>query len=174
MPDPGKPAQEDIQDDASSPSSSGKKIEEIDYLLDSMISRMTGTYEDADYSDKYIKQRLNSPNLLTAETIAKNPSQYMIVLNFWYFNTLVDLNPKQSLYIHSLSEPFNEEMELSHDRMMNWLTYFNVQYVQAHCSGHICGTDLKAQIERIHPKLLFPIHTEYPGMFRRLSPKTKI
>ena len=150
------------------PDSAGENI----YLL--KPKRMTGTYSNSDYSDKYIKKRLDYPNVLTAEAIGEKPSKYMIVLNFWYFNMLVDLKPKNSLYIHSLSEPFNEEMEISQERMNHWLTYFGLKHIQAHCSGHICGSDLKDLIEEINPKTLFPIHTEYPGMFRGLSPKTKM
>ena len=122
--------------------------------------RMTGTYIDADYTEKYIKKRLDAPNLLTAEDIAKNPTDYMIVLNYWYFNTLIDLQPKNSMYIHSLSEPFNEEMEVSFSRMKSLLDHFNLEFVQAHCSGHICGPDLGYLIEEIKPKILFPIHTD--------------
>ncbi|NHJ33183.1 MAG: hypothetical protein FK732_09990 [Asgard group archaeon] len=136
--------------------------------------RITGTYDNGDYSDKYIKRRIGHPNVLTAEEITKSPNDYMIVLNFWYFNTLVDLNPKNSLYIHSLSEPFNEEMEISAERMRNWMNYFDMRIVQSHCSGHMNGNDLKKLIEKINPKLLFPIHTEKPGIFRSLSAKTKM
>lgn len=150
------------------PSSTGENI----FLL--KPKRMTGTYIDADYTDKYIKERLDQPNILTAEDITLNPSEYMVVLNFWYFNTLIDLKPYNSLYVHSLSEPFNEEMEISYNRMTNWLNYFNLNFVQSHCSGHICGYDLKIAIEEINPQTLFPIHTEHPGMFRNLPPKTKM
>lgn len=150
------------------PDSTGENI----FLL--KPKRMTGLYHDSDYSDNYIKKRLDYPNILTAKDIAEEPSKYMIVLNFWYFNTLVDLKPKNSVYIHSLSEPFNEEMELSHERMSNWLNHFDLRYVQAHCSGHMCGSDLEVLIEGIMPETLFPIHTEHPGMFRNLSPKTKM
>ena len=136
--------------------------------------RMTGTYDNGDYSDKYIKSRIDHPNVLTAEEIVKAPNDYMIVLNFWYFNTLVDLQPKNSLYVHSLSEPFNEEMEISAERMRNWMDFFGMKVVQSHCSGHMNGPDLKELIERINPKTLFPIHTEKPGMFRPLSAKTKM
>ena len=150
------------------PDSTGENI----FLL--KPKRMTGTYHDSDYTDKHIKKRLNYPNILVAEEIAEKPSEYMIVLNFWYFNTLVDLKPKNSLYIHSLSEPFNEEMEISYGRMQNWLSYFDLRLVQAHCSGHISGSDLKELIEDIKPQMLFPIHTKQPGMFRSISPKTKM
>jgi ribonuclease J len=136
--------------------------------------RLTGTYDAADYTDKYIKKRLNYPNILTAEEIRRKPEVYMVVLNFWYFNTLVDLNPRGGLYIHSLSEPFNEEMELSQERMFNWINHFDLNFVQCHCSGHMCGSDLKEIIDHIKPKSLFPIHTEHPEMFTNLSPKTEL
>lgn len=149
------------------PDSSGKNI----MLL--KPKRMTGTYNDKeDYSDKYIRDRLDYPNIITAGEIAKNPSKFMVILNFWYFNNLVDLKPSNSMYIHSLSEPFNEEMEISYERMQNWLEYFGVNLIQCHCSGHICGQDMKELIGTINPKTLFPVHTEHPGMFRELTMKT--
>lgn len=127
--------------------------------------RLTGTYIDEDYVDHYIKKRLNYSNTITAEEIMKQPTKHMVVLNFWYFNTLVDLQPQKGVYIHSLSEPFNEEMQISYERMRNWLKHFDLRFVQSHCSGHICGTDLKNLIKTINPKHLFPIHTEHPELF---------
>jgi ribonuclease J len=130
--------------------------------------RMTGTYINDDYIDAYIKCRLHYRNIITAADIRKNPAQYMVVLNFWYFSDLVDLKPTNGLYIHSLSEPFNEEMEISYKRMKNWLAHFNLELIQSHCSGHINGDDLKELISTIKPKKLYPIHTEHPGIFRKL------
>lgn len=136
--------------------------------------RMTGTYDDADYTDSFVKERLNLSNIVTAEDIVKKPEDYIVVLNFWYFNTLVDLNPENGLYIHSLSEPFNEEMEMSHDRMSNWLNHFKMRYVQSHCSGHINGPDMKELLNMINAKIVYPVHTEYPGKFRDISAKVKM
>jgi ribonuclease J len=136
--------------------------------------RLTGTYIDKDYTDSYIKKRLHYPNIITAEDITKDPSKYMIVLNFWYFNSLVDLKPNGGKYIHSLSEPFNEEMEISFDRMKAWLDHFQLKFVQSHCSGHINGTDLRKMIKTIRPKTLFPIHTEHPNMFEKSSMDVRI
>lgn len=136
--------------------------------------RLTGTYIEEDYTEKYIIERLDYPNIITAEEITKKPANYMVVLNFWYFNTLIDLKPNGGLYIHSLSEPFNEEMQISFDRMMNWLKFFDLRFVQAHCSGHINGSDLKELITTINPRELYPIHTEHPGVFRKLDMKTRM
>ena len=131
--------------------------------------RLTGTYIEEDYYDWYIKKRLNYPNIILSEDIAKKPSDYMVVLNFYYFNMLVDLKPNNGVYIHSLSEPFNEEMEISYERMHNWLDHFDVKFVQSHCSGHINGSDLYEMIKAINPKKVFPIHTEHPDMFKKLD-----
>ncbi len=134
--------------------------------------RLTGTYINEDYTDSYIKKRLHYKNIITSADITKNPSQYIIVLNFWYFSDLIDLKPKNGLYIHSLSEPFNEEMEISYDRMKNWLTHFDIELFQSHCSGHINGDDLKELIKTVDPKKLYPIHTEHPNLFKKLPSKT--
>ena len=136
--------------------------------------RMTGTYIDEDYYDYYIKKRLNYPNVKTAEEIRKKPQDYVVVLNFWYLNQLIDLKPKGGMYIHSLSEPFNEEMEISYDRMINWIMHFNMNFVQSHCSGHINGYDLKSIIKEINPKSLYPIHTEKPESFKDIKVSTII
>jgi ribonuclease J len=134
--------------------------------------RLTGTYIDEDYHDWYIKKRLNYPNIITAEEIARKPEKYIVVLNFWYFNQLVDLKPYNGKYIHSLSEPFNEEMEISYDRMVNWINLYKMHFIQSHCSGHISGYDLFEMIKEIKPKMMYPVHTEHPEMFKKLNIKT--
>jgi len=127
----------------------------------------TGTYDDDDYSNyRFIKNRLHYQNIVTADELRENQSAYMIVLNFWYFNNLIDLKPENGVYIHSLSEPFNEEMEISYERMKNWLDHFNLEFYQAHCSGHAPRSELIKIIREINPKKLFPVHTEHPEMFK--------
>jgi len=128
--------------------------------------RLTGTYSKEDYTESYIKKRLNYQNIIRAEDIYKNPHQFIVVLNFWYFNMLIDLKPYNGTYVHSLSEPFNEEMEISSDRMHNWLNHYHLHFVQSHCSGHMTGTDLKRVITKMDPEKLIPIHTEKPELFK--------
>ena len=140
-----------------------------DHIMLLKPKRKTGTYIDEDYTEKHIKDRLHYPNIIKSEDIKKNPSLYMVVLNFWYFTTIIDLKPKNGVYIHSLSEPFNEEMEISYERMRNWLNHFNLNFLQSHCSGHINGEDLINLIKTIKPTNLFPIHTEHPHMFKKIS-----
>jgi len=134
--------------------------------------RLTGTYLDEDYTEYYIKKRLDYPNITTAEKIRTKPQDYIVILNFWYLNMLIDLKPHNGMYIHSLSEPFNEEMEISYERMINWILHFDMNFVQSHCSGHINGADLLDLIKKIDPKNLYPIHTEHPNMFKKIDAKT--
>lgn len=155
-----------------------KKLQAPDSRDDAILllkpKRMTGTYCDEDYQERYIKKRLQYSNIITAEELAKNPTDHIVVLNYWYFNMLVDLQPFKGVYIHSLSEPFNEEMEISYERMKNWLEHFDLRFVQSHCSGHICGTDLQELITTINPKCIYPIHTEKADLFRKLPGKVEI
>ena len=65
-------------------------------------------------------------------------------------------------------------MEISFDRMKNWINYFKLKYVQSHCSGHINGSDLKDLINSISPKKVYPIHTEHPDLFKNMSSKVEI
>jgi len=136
--------------------------------------RLTGTYIDEDYTDNYIKKRLDYPNIILADEIRKKPEEYIVVLNFWYLNMLIDLKPKNGMYIHSLSEPFNEEMEISYERMINWINHYDMAFVQSHCSGHINGADLANLIKTINPNSVYPIHTEKPELFKKISPNINI
>jgi len=136
----------------------------------------TGTYSEEDYLNYgFIKKRLNYENIITAEEIRENQEKYMVVLNFYYFTTLIDLKPKKgSIYIHSLSEAFNEEMEISEKRMDNWLKHFGLKKYQIHCSGHAEWNDILYTINEISSKIVFPIHTEHQDYFEKIKIKSKI
>jgi len=81
----------------------------------------------------------------------------------------------QGTYIYGKAEPFNEEMEFSFNRLLNWLKLCNLKLEYAHTSGHCFPEDLAKAIEIINPTSLVPIHTENPEKFRELVPRgTKI
>jgi mRNA degradation ribonuclease J1/J2 len=40
---------------------------------------------------------------------------------------------------------------------------------QSHCSGHARRKDLTETISIINPEILFPIHTEHPELFQKIS-----
>ena len=134
----------------------------------------TGTYSDSDYvgEDRIFA---TAPNALTAAEIAAHPDKYVCAIGFFSFNALIDMKPKAgAIYIHSSSEAYNEEQVLSTKRLKNWLDRFQMEQHQIHCSGHAKGEDLMDMVKEIDSKVLFPVHTEYPTEYVRVTNKINI
>lgn len=109
---------------------------------------------------------------VTAVDINENPSEYVLHLDYYRFQNFIDLNPPEgSIYVRAQTEPFNDEMELSEDRLMHWLEHFGInahndhEPLQIHASGHAAGPEIQAMIDKIEPQTLVPIHTEHPERF---------
>jgi ribonuclease J len=129
----------------------------------------SGTYANGDYYGED-GTFANLPNTKTAAEISKNPSRYLCGFGYYAFTALIDMKPQPgSLYIHSASEPYNEEQVLNQGRVDNWLERFGMARHQIHCSGHAKGPDLFQIVKEIDAKMLFPIHTEHPEMYVRAT-----
>jgi len=134
----------------------------------------SGTYRDSDYTGQD-RMFATSQNALTAAEIAQNPDKYLCAMGFFSFNALIDMKPKSgAVYIHSASEAYNEEQVLSTKRLHNWIEKFQMEHHQIHCSGHAKGEDLMGMVKEIDAKMLFPIHTEYPTEYARVTNKITI
>jgi len=72
-------------------------------------------------------------------------------------------------YIHSASEPYNEEQELSQERIDAWIEHFSMNKFQSHCSGHARGSHLLEAVSEIDAKSLYPVHTEHPNAYKKVS-----
>jgi len=86
-------------------------------------------------------------------------------MNFWEINQLVDIQPKNAIWVKSSCEPFCEEMEIDEKRKKEWLKHFGIKAYFAHASGHASGKELKDMIKEINAKEVIPMHTEHPEMF---------
>ena len=129
----------------------------------------SGTYTDSDYSSSE-KEFLNLNNTWTAEDIAKNENNALCCMGFYSFTSLIDINPEPgAVYIHSSSEPYNEGQVISSDRADAWIEHFGMSRIQSHCSGHARGKDLLEAVAEIGSKTLFPVHTEHPEAYQRVS-----
>ena len=116
------------------------------------------------------KELLDEPNIVTAADIAKNQDKMLCAFSFWNFGALIDIKPQSgSLYIHSLSEPFNDEGEFDKTRVDTWLDHYGLDRVQSHCSGHSKGQDLLDIVTTVNAKTLFPVHTEHPNAYRKVA-----
>lgn len=134
----------------------------------------TGTYADSDYTgDDSLFASL--PNAKTAAEISANPDKYLCALGYFQFTALIDMKPKNgTAYIHSASEPYNEEQVLSKERVDTWLEHFGMKKYQIHCSGHAKGEDLLQVVKDIDAKMLYPIHTEHPTEYVKVTRKMTI
>jgi len=134
----------------------------------------TGTYLDSDYKGND-KQFIDLHNTWTAEQIAAREDKVLCALGFYSFTALIDMKLKPGArYIHSASEPYNEEQELDQARINNWIEHFGMGKYQSHCSGHARGKDLLDAVKEIDAKMLFPVHTEYPDLYRKITKNTKL
>ena len=116
--------------------------------------------------DKWEREFFNYPNVVNFMDIKENEEQYILRLDNFSFVQLVDLKPKDAMYIHSVTEPFNEEMKLSYEVTENWLNHFNIPINKPfHVSGHARGPELLDMIRKINPDVLYPVHTTNIELF---------
>jgi len=134
----------------------------------------SGTYSDSDYKGAE-KQFVDQDNCLTADEISTKKSKVLCALGFYSFTSLIDMKPRPgAIYIHSASEPYTEEQEISEDRTQNWIDHFGMNKYQFHCSGHAQGRELLEAVKTIDAKMLYPIHTEHPDAYTKVTDKITI
>jgi ribonuclease J len=76
-------------------------------------------------------------------------------------------------YVVSASEPFNEEMELDFEKLINWLKHYGLPQYHVHVSGHIMPLQLKMALKQMNGKRIFPAHTEGAELFSRFMRDVK-
>jgi len=114
------------------------------------------------------KEILESSNVINSSQVAERQGKVVLALSFYGLGELIGIRPApESCYILSASEPFNEEMEIDFNRLMNWLDHYGLPQYHVHISGHIMPLQLKEALKTIKPKRIFPIHGEHPELFRK-------
>lgn len=132
-----------------------------------------------DYSGtpKPVRQYMfDNLDLLTPEEIASAPENYVVTCSFYDLGLLHDLKPNaDSRYIWSRSEPYDEEGAIELDRVLNWLSHFEIEKpATMHCSGHLSGPEIKDLIDRAQPEIVVPVHTENPEKFKEWHDDVRI
>ena len=143
------------------------------------MSDYVGTKYDLGYSTDWDRKDYSTIDTqhyecgVRAYEIAADPGRYLLHLDFYELNELIDLRPPPgSVYVSAVSEPFNMEMELDRGRLRRWLQRFGVnppdfEPIYAHASGHASGPELIEMVKAINPKVLIPVHTEHPEVFQQ-------
>jgi ribonuclease J len=100
--------------------------------------------------------------------VSKQQCKMILAVSFYDFDELVPLQPAAgSCYVLSTSEPFNEEMEIDYERLVNWMRHYGLPQYHVHVSGHMMPLRLKSTLKDINAKQIFPIHTEAADLFAR-------
>ena len=148
------------------------------YVKRKKDGKITEGVDFGEYSKEYsIWERnfLNLNNSVTYKDIKGMQKGVLFYCDFFSLGELIDINPiPNSTYIHSLCEPFNEEMILDMKRVQNWLDHFGLKLEHAHASGHAGKEDIKEVVQTIDAKKVVPIHTEHPEVFKEFKCKLEI
>jgi ribonuclease J len=117
--------------------------------------------------EKWILERYQD-KVVDAEQVSKRQQNIILTMSLYDLEQLVEIQPKPgSCYVFSSSEPFNEEMEIDFERLVNWLRHYGLPQYHVHVSGHITPLRLKACLKEIGAKKIFPVHTENAELFAK-------
>lgn len=109
---------------------------------------------------------LSRGNVVKAADVRTNPSKYILFCSNYELKNLIDIKPPAgSSYLRSVTEPFDDEMEIEYTKMQNWVEHFKLPLYQFHSSGHAPGSDILGMVDAIAPRKVIPIHTMSPQSF---------
>ena len=140
-----------------------------------------GVIGDAKWCDKIRDEDYDSwerPYLDRAvcyKDIRANQEDYLMFCSNFDLKELIDIKPVEgSVYIKSVCEPFDAEMEMDWERIMNWINHFSISVNSTHVSGHASGPQLKEFVTTVKPKVLIPVHTENATAFSSYCSNVKL
>lgn len=129
-------------------------------------STMDTSSKISDYKT-WEREFIEDDNALNYKDIQEDPGKYLFRCDSFELKELIDIKPEKAIYIKSVTEPFDEEMEFDEKRIENWLRHFNLCPVhKMHVSGHASGPELLEMIRKIQPEILYPIHTYNKELFK--------
>lgn len=145
-------------------------------LTDWEVRMLGGAWEKVGSRKRLVKPvPFGEAHVVTPDMVRADPGEYLVSLNLFTMNNLFDLFPDRSkaggLYVHSQTQPHNDDMEQDLFRLQRWLMAFNLNAPdhvpkRTHVSGHLSEEDIHHILDELRPKLLVPIHSEHPGITR--------
>jgi len=117
--------------------------------------------------ESHVMERYHD-KIKSAFDVSKQQCELILALSFYDLEELVEIKPEAgSCFVLSASEPFNEEMEIDFERLINWLGHYGLPQYHAHVSGHIMPLQLKTILKEINAARIFPVHTENAESFAK-------
>jgi ribonuclease J len=116
------------------------------------------------------RQFLDQDYTINYRDLQENPDDYIFRCDFFELKELIDIKPEKGIYLKSMTEPFDEEMEVNEEKVKSWLKLFNLPMLKGfHASGHANGQEILDMIREINPEEVYPIHTEGKEQFKVLE-----
>ena len=147
-------------------------------LIDKDLTKFSQRQLTMDY-DTWQKEFLDYPNAVDYRDVLKNQKDFVFYCSDYKLQELIDVKPKEgSSYIRSLTEPFDDEMELKEEQIKNWFEHFGLltrerDWHQIHVSGHGDGLQIKRVIDETNSKKLIPIHTQHEEYHKKWHKNVK-
>ncbi|MBU0980128.1 MAG: hypothetical protein KJ709_04950 [Nanoarchaeota archaeon] len=109
--------------------------------------------------------------IVSAKDIKKNEGDYVMTVSGIYgLKEILDIMPKKrkATFIHSMTEPFDPEMEIDQEREMAWVNRFFGRCEAIHSSGHPASGEYIDMARYVNPKYIMPTHSENLDLFKQL------
>jgi len=136
-----------------------------------LIFRKSKRRENA-WEKEIAKQYTNK--MVDVFEVSKQQCKVVLAMSFYDLEELVEIQPEPgSCYVLSASEPFNEEMEIDYEKLVNWLAHYGLPQYHVHVSGHIMPLQLRGILAEIRAKKVYPVHTERGELFAKFMKNLK-
>lgn len=132
-----------------------------------------GSYDIREYY-KWERELLELEKAKKYEDIQENMNKSIIYIDYYHLKNLIDLKPDDGIYIHSNTEPFDEEGAFDFKRHLEWIKFFGLDYRYLHTSGHASKKEIFEIIKDLKPKKVIPIHTVGAKIFKKNLPNVVI
>ncbi len=122
---------------------------------------------EKDYPE-WARPYLRAPTMVGPLDVRREPGAFLLSISYWSITELFDIFPDRSkargLYIHSQTQPFNDDMIQDRRKLDRWLRAYKLDFASAHVSGHLDEKSLEWVLDEIRPKTLVPVHSERPDV----------
>jgi ribonuclease J len=123
--------------------------------------------------EKWEEEVSGKAEVITSDDLTAGGRRYVVATSLSDMEGMVGVKPAPgSVYILSSSEPYNEEMELDMQRLIEWLDFYGMPLYHIHVSGHIMPQQLRSLVSLVSgigAKRVAPIHTEHPELFLKFA-----
>jgi ribonuclease J len=116
--------------------------------------------------------------IVSPDQVSRYPERYILAYSLWDLNDLIDLiGITRGIYLYSNTKAYDDEQAADLERLRNWVAKMGLTLHgdpeaptarPLHTSGHASGPDLLELLRIIRPRILVPVHTEKPALWKEL------